>query len=230
MFTAQLIQAINDWQRGGDAMMKAKRGRRLKQLAALLEERFRTVRAKCYRRIALDKASVFDMGDDLKLDETISSWTLDLSFAKQFKDGVPEPGWQGVIFAIEPTASQVVLNLAAVYAEEAFAEACERLRPTIKGFEHGIGRYGDSQKEVILDVEYVPIDAILALGGYSSDLPTIAAKYLGRPATDAELAELEQALVSRGRAPGAWWLEGAAKDRAVAFWIRHAKRLKPFRQ
>ena len=65
--------------------------------------------------------------------------------------------------------------------DKAFAEACERLRPTIKGFEHGIGRYGDSQKEVILDAEYVPIGAILALGGYSSDLPTIAAKYSADP-------------------------------------------------
>lgn len=230
MFTREFLQAVNDWQRGGDANMKARRGLRLKDIAPTLDERFRRTDSRCYRRISLDKVSVFDLGENLKLAETISAWTFDLEFAKQFKEGVPEAGWLGVIFGIMPEPGQVVLNLSSLYGDESFNEACDSLRGEIKGFEMGIGRYSGTQKEVVLQIEHVPIHSIVALGGYSSDLRTIAAKYFGRPATDGELAAVEEALRLVGRSTGAWWLTGAGKDRAVKFWIDSARALKPFRK
>src|ERR1700677_2875515 len=54
-FTLQLLQAINDWQRGGDHKQKVKRGAKLKQFAAGLPEKFRTCSATCYRQEAHEK-------------------------------------------------------------------------------------------------------------------------------------------------------------------------------
>ena len=66
----------------------------------------------CFRQIALDKGSVWDLLAENKLDEKISSWTTDLQIAKTFKGGVPPQGqgWQGLIFVLTVVAVQGVLS------------------------------------------------------------------------------------------------------------------------
>lgn len=49
-------------------------------------------------RIAFGKAARWDLADTLILPETISAWSLSSAVARQFKRGVPNVGWQGVIF------------------------------------------------------------------------------------------------------------------------------------
>src|SRR5260370_975565 len=98
MFTRDLIQAVSDWQRGGSPRQKAARGLKLKAEAATLPDQFRQCSSSCFRQIALPKGSVWQLADTLELPETISSWTVSLDVARTFKNGVPPPGSQGVIF------------------------------------------------------------------------------------------------------------------------------------
>lgn len=55
MFTLDLLQAINDWQRGGSAQQKKRRGERLKELSIKLSPKFRQTKLCCFRQLGLDK-------------------------------------------------------------------------------------------------------------------------------------------------------------------------------
>lgn len=231
MFSVELLQAINDWQRGGDAPTKRRRGERLKSLAASLPPRFREVAAPCYRRLALAKGPVFDLGERLALPEAISAWTLDLNVAKEFKDGVPEPGWHGVIFQLSPEPGQVVVNLDAVYSDPGFVTECELRKREVTDYPAGIGRYGNSQREVLIEVPEITIDSVIALGGFApqSHIDSLVQECLDRPLSEDEARAFEDATAHARGLPGDWWLMGDGKDRVVAKWKQEAQRLAPRR-
>ena len=151
MFDLEFLQALNDWQLGGNAQQKRKRGLRLKKAALRLDPFFRSVSLCCFRQVALGKGSVWKLGETLHLPETISSWTVSPEVAMEFKGGVPPPGWQGVIFLVVPDPEEVVVNLASLYSNVAFHSACEASRNRIGNYHAGIGRYGGSQHEVVLE-------------------------------------------------------------------------------
>ena len=177
-YSLELLQAINDWQRGGNRRQKRSCGIRLKGLASALNAQFRHCDAVCFRQVELDKSFVWKLGDTLHLTEEISSWTLNFDFAKEFKGGVPPPGSQGVIFALKPDPNAVVLNLAELCRDPTFFQECERLRSKIRKYRLGIGHYRDNEAEVILEVSELKIDDVYALGGYSSDRITLARENL----------------------------------------------------
>lgn len=169
MFDVCLLQAISDWQLGGDVAAKKVRGERLKVLAADLPAEFRSCAAGCYRRLSLTKGAVWKAGTEYALEETISSWTLDLNVAQTFKGGVPPKGYQGAIFSHQPSAQEVIVNLNALFSNAEFQQAVSEHRNEIKSFDRGIGRYGNSQCEVILSLENLPLDSIHCWGGYVGD-------------------------------------------------------------
>src|ERR1700688_3487016 len=103
-FPPELIQAVNDWQRGGDHKQKVRRGQRLKDYAALLPSRSRACDQTCFRQEAHEKHRIWQLLADNRLPETIAAWTTDLDTGKNFKGGVPPPGLQGVIFSLVPMA------------------------------------------------------------------------------------------------------------------------------
>jgi len=127
-FTTEFIQAVSDWQRGGDARQKRRRGTLLKELSAEIDEAFRRCGLVAYRQIALEKGSIWKLIAERKLPETVSAWTLSPAIAKIFKGGVPPEGWQGVIVALKPPAGSVILNLDTIYRSEEFLAALERDR------------------------------------------------------------------------------------------------------
>jgi len=129
-FSPLFIQAVSDWQSGG-AHMRATRGPILKKLAANLDGHFRTATLCCFRRIALDKKALTQLGVAGQIPDGIASWTFDFGVAAGIKDGVPPPGEQGVIFEQVPNATNVILNLATLYRDPEFRDACERLRREI---------------------------------------------------------------------------------------------------
>jgi hypothetical protein len=232
MFSLELLQAINDWQRGGDAPTKRKQGARLKELALSLPRNFREVKARCYRRLALAKGPGFDLGERLALPEAISAWTLDLAVAKEFKHGVPEPGRHGVIFQLSPEPGQFVVSLDSLYSDHDFRRECETMKDRVKHFAEGIGRYGNSQREVVLEVTHITIDSVIALGGFApqSQIDSLAQECLGRPLSDEEAQAFEDASAHARGVPGDWWLMGDGKDRVVEKWKRDAQRLAPRRE
>lgn len=225
MFRLELLQAINDWQCGSSK--KALLGEELKRLSEELDPRFKEVSLCCFRQISLDKAALWHLGTKLLLPEAISSWTLSIEVAETLKGGVPQPGdWQGIIFEIVPRPDQVVLNLDTLYRDPDFAAFYEEMRTKIIRFGDGIGRYGRSQHEVILEVDAIGLDSVYALGGYSSDLESTARLILEREPTDQELEELDQQMKRAGRKIGPAWVTYAAKDRVLAKLIEAAKVLK----
>ena len=211
MFTLELLQAINDWQISANP----RRAERLKSLAADLPPRLRETPLCCFRQISLSTDFVEKLGEELHLVEKISAWTLTTDVAKHFKGGVPPEGLQGVIFEFVPATENAVINLVAVFADPEFREACERLGSAVVRFGDGIGRYGASQAEIVLDIPILPIAAIYALGGHSSSPAAIARAYFGHEPSPAEWAYFEYLITHSTKRPGPNWVTGNAKDRVL---------------
>lgn len=223
-FPLELLQAINDWQKSSTD----KRGLELKTFAADLPGKFRTCGLCCFRQIALDKRSVWDLLAENQLPEKISAWTTDLTLAKSFKGGVPPEGqgWQGVVFVMYPQSEHVVLNLSALYRDEAFKTAIETHKPSINYFADGIGRYGNSQSEVIIEIPDLSVPDIHALGGFSSNRDDIARLFFGRTPSPEELAWFDSTLEESGEQLGPVWMEGDGVNRVVKRMQPHIEKLK----
>ncbi len=209
-FTPVLLQAISDWQRGGDSKQIKRRGEKLKALCADLPDEYRSAPSACFRQLALQKASVWDLIADDFLTERISAWTLDSDVAKAFKRGVPPDGWQGVVLSIKAPPNGVIVNLWKLYKTREFLDALDHHKHAISGFSEGAGRYHGTQCEIVLDVDSITQDDIYSLGGYSSrfdDLMRQAAEIIyGTAPTPAELSELEWKAEHLRTTAGPRWL------------------------
>ena len=214
-FDLSVLTAINDWQRGGNHKQKVRRGEALQKACNTLPRRFRTCNQLCYRQEAHEKDRVWQLLADEALPETIAAWTTSINLAKQFKGGVPPAGLQGVIFALVPSEEQVVLNLIEVYADTEFQKACKALGPMISGFSLGIGKYGSSQSEVVLNVEKLATDTVTSYGGFSSTIEDLAALAIGHPPSPEELELFITMTESAAVRPGPWWLSSEATRRVL---------------
>jgi hypothetical protein len=214
IFSSDLLQAICDWQRGGDAGQKAKRGAKLKSEAGSLPVKFRQCRL-CYRQIALGKGAVWQLADNLELPETISAWTESIDVARAFKDGVPPPGIQGAIFLLFPSQESVVINLNRLFRDAMFNEALKKNAKKIHGFYDGIGRYGNSQEEVVLEVTKIRLDDLYELGGFSSTKDEFMELYFGPNPTSNNLSQFERWLDMANVQLGPAWIGKTATDRVI---------------
>jgi len=230
-FPLPLLQAISDWQRGGDAKQNMTRGKRLKEACASLPEKYRTCSLCCFRQIALPKGGVWGLIGEDRLSEKISSWTLDIEVAKGFKGGVPPEGqgYQGVILCLQPPPTSVIINLSELYRDPAFTAALEGAKSTITGYPDGAGRYGNGQSEVVLEVPTVTQQDIYSMGGHSSPFELLvdeAAKLAYGPSATPEQREalLLKAEHVRSEA-GPKWLSTEATQRVVEKMKPHAELL-----
>lgn len=169
-FTLELLQAVSDWQRGGDAKQNKKRGQKLKEMCASLPEKYRTCSLCCFRQVALPKGGIWKIIGENCLPEKISSWTPDINVAKAFKGGVPpeEQKYQGVILHIYPPPESVIVNLCKLYKDPDFTAAMEKNKAAIVGYENGSWRYANEQSEVVLEIASVTQQDIYSMGGHSS--------------------------------------------------------------
>ena len=152
----------------------------------------------------------------MELPETISAWTVDIEVARQFKNGVPPPGSQGIIFSLDPPPESVVLNLDSLLREAAFIEAVETHKSNINGYCDGIGRYGNEQHEVVLEIGRIQITDIHELGGYSSNREELVRMTYGPNASSEDFADFDRRLAASSQELGQHWIKGEAKDRVVA--------------
>lgn len=219
----KLLQAVSDWQRGGDAKQNLRRGRALKAACASLPEQYHTSPLVSFRQVGLEKGSVWNLIGDGTLTEKVSSWTFDIEIAKAFKSGVPPngQGYQGVIFCINPPpSSQVIVNLRELYKSPAFCAAMERNKSAITGFSDGAGRYWDSQSEIVLEIDAVTQEDIYSLGGHSSPFEQLVAQAAeltyGREATPQEVEELLLKAEHVRAHAGPKWLSPEATKRVLA--------------
>lgn len=219
----QFLQAVSDWQRGGDAKQNLRRGQALKSACASLPEQYRTSPLASFRQVGLEKRSVWDLIGENCLSEKVSSWTFDIEVAKGFKSGVPPDGqgYQGVIFCINPPpSSRVIVNLRELYKNPEFCAAMSRNKSAIVGFSEGAGRYWDSQSEVVLEIDAVSQEDIYSLGGHSSpfeQLVAIAAELTyGREPTLQEVEDLQLRAEHLREQAGPKWLTPEATKRVLA--------------
>ncbi|HEY3934501.1 MAG TPA: hypothetical protein VGL65_07755 [Gemmatimonadales bacterium] len=215
-FPDSLLRAINDWQCGGDLNQKRKRGARLKTECASLPAQYKTTFLVCFRQLALKPAAVWELHSNLCLAETISAWTLSTGVAREIKGGVsPDPQVPGLILEIVPPPSSIIVNLDALYREPAFVAAHQAAKSRIRGYYDGIDKYGDTQCEVVLELDSVPMSAAYALGGHSSDAEDIPRLLFGHNPSKAELDEFGTLLARSDQKLGPRWIVGAAKDRVL---------------
>lgn len=221
-FSISLLQAVSDWQRGGDAKQQSLRARTLKSECAALSAQYRTCQLVCHRQIALVKVGVWDLIGENRLAEKISSWTLDIEVAKKFKGGVPPQGqeFQGVIFSMHPPPYSVVVSLDKLYRDQAFVDAMKNNQDAISSYQEGAGRYGGTQSEVVLEIAEVTQEDIYSLGGYSSALEKLVSQAADlvyqRPSTLAEQQALLLKANGAGMAAGPSWLSMDATRRVLA--------------
>lgn len=169
LFTLPLLQAISDWQIGGNPANARQRGLALEGECAALPSEFKAVPSACFRRVVLKKGNIWDLLGEQALLEKISSWTFDLALAKDFKQGVPPKGvgLQGVIFERMPHPEEVVVNLSRLFRDPAFKAAVAAHKGSIERFSQGMGKYSDTQCEIVLKVETLSQDHIYSIGGHS---------------------------------------------------------------
>jgi hypothetical protein len=191
LFTVELIQAVNDWQRGGGHHQKVQRGASLKRCATNLPPRYRECQLACFRQEAHEKDRTWQLLANNCLPETIAAWTTDLRLAKTLKGGVPPLGLQGVIFKLIPPQGSVVLNLITLYADPDFLAAVEAHKTNIVGFHDGIGRWRDSQSEVVLELGNVHSAEVYSYGGFSANREALAELWLGHPPTPEDVANFD---------------------------------------
>src|SRR5690606_10699729 len=235
-FPLSLLQAVSDWQRGGDARQNKKRGQKLKEVCASLPEKYRTCSLCCFRQVGLPKGGVWSLIGEDRLLEKISSWTLDLEVAKAFKGGVPPEGqgYQGVILCVSPPPGSVIVNLRELYQAPGFTTALAQHKGSITGYPDGAGRYGNDQSEIVLEVPSVTQQDIYSMGGHSSpfdELVDEAAKMIhGRPATPEEREALMLKVEQVRSEAGPRWLSPEATQRVVMKMKPHAKRLREIKR
>ncbi|EJD6475426.1 hypothetical protein ACUU3R_001080 [Providencia rettgeri] len=227
MFNIELLQAISDWQQGGNLVQKAKRGLALKKAAECLPEKFRVIHTNCYRKMALDSNAVWNIGTKYQLDETISSWTISLDVAKQFKGGVPSRGSQGVIFQIMPTDDvEIIVNLHELFCCQEFIDFLDTNKNQIEGYQQGIGKYSNSQCEVVISAEYIALSTLIAWGGYTSPEFDLAKLYFNHEPSEAELEYFRLLMKESNLECGKYWLTTANAVSRISEKLKtHAERL-----
>lgn len=231
IFSLPLLQAISDWQRGGDAKQMNRRAQELKKECASLPEEYRTCLLVCFRQIALPKGGVWNLIGEDRLPEKISSWTIDLELAKAFKGGVPPEGqgYQGTILYLHPPPGSVIVNLYRLYSDEDFVDSLEKNKSNITGYSLGAGRYHNSQSEVVLEIHEVTQEDIYSLGGHSSSIEELVALAADlvyrRPSTPEEQQDLLLKAEAAGVNAGPQWLNMDATRRVLARTKPQAERL-----
>jgi hypothetical protein len=216
MFSRELVQAVSGWQRGGDARQKLRRGNTLRAEALRLPKEFRECDGRCFRQLSLPKESFWQLADEFELPEAISAWTLEPRIARQLKGGVPYPGQQGVIFAVFPPAGAIIANLHRLFADPDFRAAVERHKTDVTGFHNGIGRYGNEQCEVVLEISVIALSDIFELGGFSSERDELLRKCFGQNPTPEQIANFDRNLAEADETVGPDWVGDEAKDRVIA--------------
>jgi hypothetical protein len=235
MFTKDLIQAISDWQRGGDAKQKLRRGKAVKMQASRLPIKYKTVTGKCFRQIALKGKQLLHLGTHYQLSEAISSWTLSETVAREFKGGVPPPGdYQGIIFSTMPSSDSIILNIDSLFNDIDFVASIEQYKNEVDGYGQGIGRWGNSQHEVIIEVDRLPLEALQAWGGFSSTEQRLAKMFFGRTPNNEEMKLFNEVMSKAGLKTGAYWLStpdavvrASEKLKFLSRELTHVKNIQP---
>lgn len=231
-FSKDVIQAISDWQRGGDRRQNQKRGARLKEVCKNLPEEYRSCCLCCFRQVALPKGDIWSLFSENLLPEKISSWTIDPFVAKSFKGGVPaaDGEYKGVVLCVFPHPEEVVVNLSKIYRDPVYLDELDMVKNEILGYHDGAGRYFGSQSEVVLEIASVSPWHVYSLGGHSSSFEELIG-YIGEEMHGCPLDKIEYEALLKGLekfrgGTGPRWLSYEGTRRVINRLESHASRLR----
>jgi hypothetical protein len=227
MFKLDLIKAINEWQIKGTGINKENIAKKIIEHSDEIDMKFKSLHSKCYRRIDLNNHYNFILGQEMQLPETYSSWSFDKEFVKKFNNGIPKNGYQGVIFEIsnEYKEFEVIINLHELFNDPVFKTECESQKQNIINYDDGIGKYYDSESEIILKINSLKISQIWAYGGFSSKKDAFVKKYSDRLLNRKMKQLLDRKVKENKKLFGSKWITGKAKNRTIQFHIDTAKKL-----
>lgn len=212
-FSIPFIQAVNDWL----VHPTEENARRLAKLSESLPDVFKTRSKHVFRRVDLNKKSVWDLFADKRLGEKISSWTENINVACSHR-GIPE-GLQAALFRIPPGRGTTIVNISRLFGPGGFRVACTMQEMEISNYDYGIGAFDNSEEEVLVEVSHLHFEDLIGLMEKSSsevDLVYRAGKEkYGRMA----YADEQRALLARmrwsGRKPGWNWLSEEGVSRVL---------------
>lgn len=101
---------------------------------------------------------------------------------------------------------EVIVNLNELFLSREFNDFVEARKSLIDGFRQGIGRYGNSQSEVVISTECLNLSALFAWGGYTSPETELAKVFFGHEANAEELDQFRDLVDQAGYKCGAYWL------------------------
>jgi hypothetical protein len=125
----------------------------------------------------------------------------------------------------------VVLDFGTLFGDAAFMTAVEQFRSGIIGFGQGIGRYGNTQREVVIELASVQLSALHAWGGFTLRAERYAAFFWGPNPTPEQIREIENIVANAGQKLGQRWVSRTTNPEAVSRLeqqlVYHAQRLQP---
>lgn len=141
---------------------------------------------------------------------------------------------QIAFLSLYPPPGSVIVNLSKLYQNPAFSDAMKQNSADIVGYGNGAGRWGNSQSEVVLEIDAVTPEDIYALGGHSSPLDELVVQagdlVYQRPSTQEEqhalFLQAEQAAITAGPK----WLSMDATRRVLANTKPQAERLSEIKR
>ena len=107
----------------------------------------------------------------------------------------------------------VIANLDRLYRDIGFRKALETYGPKVEYFHNGAGKYGASQKEVVLELGTLSSTHVFSYGGFSGSLEDLESSFFlehGRRANKQEKAQIFD-LVGKP-----WWLSEEATWKMLA--------------
>ena len=221
-FSDRFLSAIGAWQRG----WREEKARRLvlaEELVAAasaenLPIRFRSAAGTtCYRKRFLVPNNPQNGGDlgplflNGFIDEGVASWTTDKKFAQDFKDPL-RSGTFAAVFAHSPQPDEVIVNIPALWADNAFEEAVQTFHARDGANADALLFFKFRQGEIVMNAP-LKYDELVGLCGKSSPFDVLCE--LAGLSTDQQRDDFWNKLVEADQFPeDPWWLSGVA-TRAV---------------
>ena len=213
MFDDDLLAAIGAWQNGWleDQARRKELGIRLQEVIERLPDRFRTSSEVCFRKHFLYKGELTDiLISDAKSDGTLS-WTTDSVYAERFKGFFRTGAVSAAIFRHKPDSGEVVLNIAALWADPDFVRSADSYRERGGDFADALYNFSDRQGEIVLNAPLRGSE-IIALTGISSPFDDLCDLH-GIPEEGRDSIFTQMA--SQGIYTGEWRLLGEEGARSV---------------
>lgn len=176
-FNDAFLEALGAWQRGWreNQDLRLTLATQLESLCQLLPDVYRRVAVKCYRKRFINEQDWVMLFLNEHLDDGITSWTIDRTYAEDFKGIVRGHPNSGAVFAGLPPSDECLVSLPALWANPNFREAVRSYADRDAANADALINFADKQGEVVLSSQ-LRLDELVGVTGTSSPFEQLAAR------------------------------------------------------